>query len=88
MFLRPLLTAFTYMDIRYINVVLLTGLCFALIILLQNKLGSKASITFAAAVIAVYFYVVPYCIEYAVMLYIMFISSIAVLLLKDKQSHK
>lgn len=85
MFLRPLLTKFTYMDIRYMNVLLLTGLCFALIILLQKKLGSKAAIAFAAAILAVNFYAVPYCIEYVPMFYIMFISSILVLLLSDQR---
>ncbi len=85
MFLRPLLTMFTYMDIRYINILFFTGLCFALIILLQKKLGTKASVIFAAAILSVNFYVVPYCIEYVPMFYIMFISSIMILFLKDKR---
>ncbi|MCI6242093.1 MAG: hypothetical protein MR646_02120 [Agathobacter sp.] len=85
LFLRPLLTKFTYMDIRYMNVLLLTGLCFALIILLQQKLGMRAAVIFAAAIVSVGFYAVPYCIEYVPMFYIMFISSIAVLFLKDKK---
>lgn len=85
MFLRPLLTQFTYMDIRYMNVLLLTGLCFVLIILLQKKLDVKAAVIFAAALLAVNFFVVPYCIEYVPMFYIMLISSILVLYLKDKQ---
>lgn len=85
LFLRPLLTKFTYMDIRYMNVLLLTGLCFALIILLQQKLGMRAAVIFAVAIVSVGFYAVPYCIEYVPMFYIMFISSIAVLFLKDKK---
>lgn len=85
MFLRPLLTQFTYMDIRYMNVLLLTGLCFILMIILQNKLDIKAAVIFAIAVLSVNFFVVPYCIEYVPMFYIMFISSIIILFLKDKQ---
>lgn len=85
LFLRPLLTKFTYMDIRYMNVLLLTGLCFALIILLQQKLGMRAAVIFAAAIVSVGFYAVPYCIEYVPMFYIMFISSMAVLFLKEKK---
>lgn len=85
MFLRPLLTQFTYMDIRYINVLLLTGLGFVLMILLQNKLDIKAALIFAVALLAVNFFVVPYCLEYVPMFYIMFISSITILYLKDKQ---
>lgn len=85
MFLRPPLTQFTYMDIRYINVMLLTGLSFALIIFLHNKLDTAAAVIFAAALLAVNFFVVPYCIEYVPVFYIMFISSIIILCLKGKQ---
>lgn len=85
MFLRPLLTQFTYMDIRYINVLLLTGLSFVLIILLQQKLDTKAAVIFAAALLSVHFFVVPYCLEYVPMFYIMFISAILVLCMEDKQ---
>lgn len=85
MFLRPLLTVFTYMDIRYMNLILLTGLSFALLILMQRKLGMKAAVIFAVAMLSVNFYAVPFCIEYVPMFYIMFLSSILVLLLRDRQ---
>lgn len=85
LFLRPLLTQFTYIDIRYMNVLLLTGLCFVLMILLQNKLDIKASVIFALAILSVNFFVVPYCLEYVPMFYVMFISSIMILYLQDKQ---
>ncbi len=85
MFLRPLLTIFTYMDMRYMNVLFLTGLSFLLIIILHKKLGIKPAAAFAVAITMINFYAVPYCIEYVPMFYIMFISSIIVLLLKDRQ---
>lgn len=85
MFLRPLLTKFTYMDIRYINVLLLTGLSLVLVILLQHRLDWKAAMIFGSSLLAVNFFVVPYCIEYVPMFYLMFISSILILYLKDKQ---
>lgn len=83
LFLKPLLMFFRIEQIYLLNYLLLYQLAIALfiILLLKNK---KLAIAYLISMIMIMFPMVPKCFEYSSTFYIMFISSIAVILLEKK----
>ena len=87
LFLRPLLTIFNMEQIYLINKIILSVLALMLIIMLFKKL-KKLAIIFALALIMVASWYVPFCIEYSVTFYIMFITSIIAIKIDSNKKNK
>jgi len=87
MLLRPLLTVFNMQTIYFLNKILLA--IFALILLVLLFLRSKKlAIIYLLSLIATTSWYASYCIEYSVMFYVMFITSIIAILIDKKNTNK
>lgn len=85
LFLRPLLIFFDIVIIYSINKILLLILLIILLIMLFKR-SKKLAIIFLLSLILTSSWYVGYCIEYSVMFYVMFITSILALKI-DKKSN-
>ena len=85
--LRPLLTIFNMEQIYLINKVVLSILALALIIILFKKL-KKLAFIFLFTLILVASWYVPFCIEYSVTFYIMFIASMIAIKIDINKKNK
>ena len=76
--LRPLLTVFTYYQIRIINYILLFSLAFVVLFLLWVRYSPQTSILFGIALLLFGFPVVPLAIQFSTCFYIAFVAMIYV----------
>jgi hypothetical protein len=79
--LRPLLLAFDLGRIRYLNLVALGVLTMLVLHAARRDLGVKASGALALALLLGGFYLVPFCMQFSTMTYLMLASCLAVLAL-------
>ncbi len=77
--LRPLLTVFTYYQIRIINYILLFSLAFVVLFLLWVRYSPQTSILFGIALLLFGFPVVPLAIQFSTCFYIAFVAMIYVI---------
>jgi hypothetical protein len=83
-FLRPALMFFTYGDIRYLNLLLLTSLGAAVLLLLARRAGPRAAVSLALAFALCGFLIVAYSLQFSNMTYVALIASIVVLVKADE----
>ena len=86
-FLRPLLTIFTMDNIYLLNKIILGILALILLIMLFLR-SKKLAIIYLLSLIITTSWYASYCIEYSVMFYVMFITSIIALIIDKKNSNK
>lgn len=86
--LKPLLCIFTYSQIKIINV-LLQGILFILLCLKMGKrINWRYSVCFVGGTLAVFPFVIPFCMQYSTATYVMLISCIIYLFHMDYWNEK
>ena len=80
--LRPLLTVFNIAEIYFINKIVLAILTMILLVLLFRR-SKKLSIAYFLSLILTTSWYASYCIEYSVLFYVMFITSIIALIIDN-----
>ena len=73
--LKPLLFVLSYTGVRYFNVIALLILLLFLIRGIWIRIGKKETAAFAVALLFAFPIVIPYCMQYCTMTYIMLIAS-------------
>ena len=86
LFLRPLLTIFNMEQIYLINKILLAILLAVIFVVLFRK-SKKIAFIFLASLILTASWYVPYCIEYSVTFYIMFITTIIAIKINNNKDN-
>lgn len=74
--LKPLLCIFSYSQIKIINVLLQGSLFILLCIQISKRINWRYSICFVGSTLAVFPFVIPFCMQYSTATYIMLISCI------------
>lgn len=75
-FLKPLLCFFTYVQIRIINVLLQSVLLVFLCRETVRKIGGEYATSLFGAVLMVFPFAIPFCMQYCTAVYVMLVSSI------------
>ena len=75
-FLKPLLCFFTYVQIRIINVLLQSVLLVFLCREIVRKIGGEYATSLFGAVLMVFPFAIPFCMQYCTAVYVMLVSSI------------
>lgn len=73
-FLKPLLTVFNYSQIRIINTIILSVLLLLTLMGIHREFGKKNLVGFVLAIMFTFPIVIPYCMQYCTMTYIMLIA--------------
>ena len=84
--LRPLVILFNYAQIRLINLIALLLLSGLVLFVLGAVIGWKGVASFAAALLACGFFIVPLSLQYSNMTYLMLLSMLAVLFALKRRS--
>lgn len=80
LFLKPLLTFFTYEEIRFLNMCIMMTLFTITSILLNKELGFKYTLCFLGTMMFVMFPIIPMSLQFSSVFYIMLLSMIYILL--------
>lgn len=86
--LRPMLMMFNYMEIRYINAIIIFMLLFYTISNISKYLGKKYMITFGIAITCMGFYIIPMSLQYSSVFVISLIASNMTIFLYNKNKEK
>lgn len=78
-FLKPLFVSLNYTQIRYFHMFIFMICLVLIVILLEKRVSSAAAISFAIALCLCYGFVIPYCLEYVYVFFVMFIAMIILL---------
>lgn len=73
--LKPLLLIFTYTQIRYLNAFLQVVLLTMLLYMMGKKLGKEYAMAMGIATLFMFPFIIPLCMQYSTMVYIVLISS-------------
>lgn len=73
-FLKPLMVLLSYSQIRYLYMVLYIALFTAVVIMLSRRINVKASYTWTASLIMVYFIILPFSLQYSSVFFLMFVA--------------
>ncbi len=84
MFLKPLLTKLNYEEIRYINSFILIGVFILVCYLIKRELGTRYSLAFMISMIMIRILIAPMSLQFSNMFYVMFLSTIAILIYHKK----
>lgn len=74
--LRPLLTIFTYPQIRVLNYIIFTLLIISIVWLLAQRISTGTAVLFGSSLLLINFPIVPYSMQFSTCFYIAFISMI------------
>jgi hypothetical protein len=88
LFLRPALIAFSYGEIRYINILMMGMLASIVALLVARKAGELAAGVFVFALLLSGFWAIPLTINHSSDAYLMLIGSLVVLLWADRPSFR
>lgn len=73
--LKPLLLVFSYTQIKYINIFLQTILVILLLNKINRKIGKNYAIAMAISILFTFPFIIPMCMQYSTMTYVMLICS-------------
>lgn len=78
-FVRPLLLFIDYTAIRYLNIFLVFGLFFIVMVKLDRALGRKMSVGFVFSLLMINFWIFPLSLQYTPIYVVMMLSVLAIL---------